>query len=117
MKGILIPASGYPEFMLDDIQNVKLLVFNGKTPEVATFDGISNYYQLPYLESLHYPINTVATTLKRLYTKNHNMNTVIRGDILVYSSVDHLPNVIDASVHYYFVDQVINIYNQINHAI
>lgn len=45
-----------------------------------------------------------------MYTHSYNITNVIRGDILVYSSYDNLPNVVDSSVPQYFIDQVITYY-------
>lgn len=117
MRGLLIPTSGFPEMFYDDIQQVKLLTFGNENTTVSTFDGVANYIHLDYYDGLDKPVNLVATFLKRLYTKNYTMKNFIRGDVLVYSSHDHFPNIVDSSVPQYFVEQVITHYVNNAHVI
>lgn len=110
MKGLLVPVSGYPEILYDDLEKVKLLIFHHQEPSLSTFNSHCNYFHHNENEALLKPVNKIATFLKRMYTHNYKIHNVIRGDILVYSSWDKFPNIVDASVPQYFVDQVIAYY-------
>jgi|APGre2960657373_1045057.scaffolds.fasta_scaffold127057_2 hypothetical protein len=110
MRGLLIPTSGFPEILYEDINEVELMIFKNQRTIVSTFDGTVNYVHLEYYSSLSKPTNVVATFLKRLYTKNYVVKNSIRGDVLVYSSSQNLPHLVNSSVPQYFVEQVISHY-------
>lgn len=110
MRGLLVPVSGYPEILYDDLEKVKLLIFYNHEPSLSTFNSHCNYFHYNENDSKFKPINKIATFFKRMYTHSYKMTNVIRGDILVYSSYDNLPNVVDSSVPQYFIDQVITYY-------
>lgn len=112
MRGLHISPNSPPELITNDLELSKLHVFSQEETIISTFDGKSNYYHYPQnLHNIH-PINKLATVLKRLYSNNHTL--VVRGDILVYSSLDELPHIIDADVRFDFLQQVILYTEQIN---
>lgn len=112
MRGLLIPTHGTPELLSDDLLDSKYLVFGQAETLVSTFDGRSNYYHYPQdLNNIH-PVNVIATILKRRYTNNYKL--FLKGDILVYSSSDSLPNVIDDNVDIHFLQQVLLYIDQVN---
>lgn len=110
MKGLLIPVSGPPEILNDSLEKVKLIVFYNREPVISTFNSHCNYYRYNDIDSITQPVNVAATFFKRLYTHRYSIKNIVRGDVLVYSSFDKLPNVIDYSVPQYFVDQVASYY-------
>lgn len=107
MRGLFVPTDDYPQIISDEIQDSKSFVFADKPTTISTFDGLSNYYHYTDEVAHLYPVNICATYLKRLYTQNYHPLNLVRGDILVYSSSDQMPHIIDASVLTYFVDQVL----------
>lgn len=106
MKGLFVPVNDYPQIISDDTQAAKSFVFGSDPTTISTFDGLSNYYHYTYEVSHKYSVNVCATYLKRLYTQNYSPLNLVRGDILVYSSLDSMPHIIDSSVLPYFIDQV-----------
>lgn len=110
MKGLLIPVYGSPEILNDSVDKAKMMVFYNKEPAISTFNSHCNYYRYNDIDALTQPINPIATFFKRMYTSRYVVKNVIRGDILVYSSFDKLPNIIDYSVPQYFIDQVVAFY-------
>ncbi len=106
MKGLYLPVDDYPQIISDQLQEAKSFVFGDKPITISTFDSLSNYYHYHNDIAINYPVNKCATYLKRLYTQNHQPLNLVRGDILVYSSIDKMPHMIDNSVHPYFIDQV-----------
>lgn len=105
MRGLLIPSVGTPEIITQDLHSAKLHVFSNNDVLISTFDGKCNYYHYPQNVNNFLHPNVLATFLKRIYTNNYNI--IIRGDILVYSSVDGFPNIIDDDVPIDFLQQVI----------
>ncbi len=106
MRGLFVPVDDYPQIISDEILDAKAFVFANDSVTISTFDGLSNYYHYDNSVAHKYPENVCATYLKRLYTQNYSPLNIVRGDILVYSSLDEMPHVIDASVLPYFIDQV-----------
>lgn len=104
MLGLHIPCNFMPDIITEDISISKIYVFGSEDPLISTFDGKSNYYHYPQTLDNNQPVNILATFLKRIYTNNYNCS--IKGDILVYSSVDSFSNIIDDSVQMYFLQQV-----------
>ena len=105
MRGLLIPVVGSPEIITQDLQSSKLKVFSTEDVLISTFDGKCNYYHYPQnIKNILQP-NVLATFLKRIYTNNYTLT--IRGDILVYSSADGFPNIIDDDVPIQFLQQVV----------
>ena len=101
----MIPTIGNPEVIIKDLQASKLHVFGGQEVSISTFDSKSNYYHYPQgLNNIH-QTNVLATFLKRIYTNNYSL--IVKGDILVYSSIDGFPHIIDDDVPLYFLQQVI----------
>lgn len=105
MRGLYIPVDDYPQIISDEIAAAKSFVFGSSSITISTFDGTSNYYHR-IDTGLVYPINKTATYFKRLYTQNHSPLNLVTGDVLVYSSEDSLPHIIDSSIQSYFIDQV-----------
>lgn len=108
MKGLFLSVDDYPQIISDDIQDAKSFVFGSQPTTISTFDGLSNYYHYDYSLSHKYPVNICATYLKRLYTQNYSPLNLVRGDILVYSSSDAMPHIVDSSVLPYFINQVMS---------
>jgi hypothetical protein len=106
VKGLYLPVDDYPQIISDQLQEAKFFVFGDKPITVSTFDSISNYYHYHNDIAIYYPVNKCATYLKRLYTQNYQPLNLVRGDVLIYSSVDKMPHMIDNSVLPYFIDQV-----------
>ena len=104
MLGLHIPAIGTPDIIYEDLSSAKMYVFGSTDPVISSFDSKSNYYHYPENNTNIQPVNFIATFLKRIYSSNYNCT--IKGDILVYSSLDGLPHVIDDSVSMYFLQQV-----------
>lgn len=105
MRGLLIPAIGNPEIIIKDLNEAKLHVFSNSDILISTFDGQCNYYHYPQdHKNIHHP-NVLATFLKRIYTNNYKL--MIKGDILIYSSSDGFPHIIDDDVPIQFLQQVI----------
>lgn len=104
MQGLWIKSGSYPDILYDDLQSSKYMVFGDSDPSISTFDGYANYYHFPQDIHNFYPINYLASFLLRIYTNNYL--SLIRGDILVYGSLDGLPMVIDSDVPYSFLEQV-----------
>lgn len=106
MRGLFVPVNDYPQIISDELQDAKAFVFQSDQVTISTFDSLSNYYHYTNDVSHKYPVNKCATYLKRLYTQNYSPLNLVRGDILVYSSSDSMPHIIDDSVLPYFIDQV-----------
>jgi hypothetical protein len=105
LRGLHIPVIGNPQILNKDLQSSKLHVFSQSEVLISTFDGKNNYYHYPQNYKNLHDVNFIATFLKRIYTNNYKL--FIKGDILIYSSVDSLPNVIDNDVTIDFLQQVI----------
>lgn len=105
LRGLLLSTNDYPQIISDDISDAKAFVFGSSPITISTFDGTSNYYHL-IDKGLIFPVNKIATYFKRLYTQNYSPLNIITGDVLVYSSEDSMPHIIDFSVQSYFIDQV-----------
>lgn len=116
MRGLFIPVHDYPQIISDDTQAAKSFVFGSDSTTISTFDGLSNYYHYTYEVSHKHPVNVCATYFKRLYTQNYFPLNLVRGDILVYSSSDSMPHIIDSSVLPYFIDQVMAFMASYDHA-
>lgn len=104
MKHLLIPVLGYPEILTDsDLSKIMISVFGSNDVSYSTFDTVTNYVHLANQKSNLYPVNNLATYLKRMYTHNYSINNVVRGDILAYTSVSDTYTILP-----YFVDQVLH---------
>jgi hypothetical protein len=104
MYGLWIPVNSQPEIITQDLQSSILHVFGSDDVVISTFNGEANYYHYDQKNYSHLPVNHLATVLKRIYTNNYNI--LLRGDILVYSSSDKFPHIIDDSVPFDFLQQV-----------
>jgi hypothetical protein len=104
LLGLHIPSIGTPDVLYQDLSSAKMYVFGSTDPVISTFDSKSNYYHYPQNKTNTQPINFIATFIKRMYSNNYNC--LVKGDILVYSSLDSLPHVIDDSVPMYFLQQI-----------
>lgn len=104
MYGLWIPSNSQPEIITQDLISSILHVFGNNDVCISTFDGQANYYHYHQKQYNYLPVNHLATVLKRIYTNNYDL--LIRGDILVYSSADSFPHIIDDSVPFYFLQQV-----------
>ena len=105
MRGLLLSTNDYPQIISDEITDAKAFVFGSSPITISTFDGTTNYYHL-IDKGLIFPVNKIATYFKRLYTQNYSPLNIVTGDVLVYSSEDSMPHIIDSSVQSYFIDQV-----------
>lgn len=112
-KGLYLPVSGTPSIITDTLSKAVQYVFPDQNVLISTFDGINNYYHVTH--SIYSSVNFIATHLKRVYTSNYNINNVIRGDIIIYSSSKYLPDEIDSSVNYYFIQEILTYASQVSY--
>jgi hypothetical protein len=104
MHGLWISCHSSPELLSTDLQSAKYHVFSDIDPMISTFNGQVNYYHYHQKNYSYLPINHLATVLKRLYTNNNTL--LLRGDIIIYSSSDGFPHIIDDSIPYYFLQEI-----------
>lgn len=112
MKGLHIPVYGYPQILFDDTPKSKLHVFGNEDVLISKLNDKSSYYHYPQNYNNIHPVNFIATHLKRLHSNNYKL--VVRGDIIVYSSYEGIPNTIDDDVSIDIIQQVLLCMDQLN---
>jgi hypothetical protein len=113
LQALLIPANGYPEILTNDIDSLVHSVFGVNEVAISAFDFKFFYYHIITHSYNLYPLNYLATSLKRVYTNDYSSLSAIYGDVLVYSSIyEPTFNMLNAH-HTLFIEQVLSFY--INH--
>lgn len=105
VRFLCIPSSSNIEILTGDLDKVLMNVFSNSPISRSTFDGLTDYYHINSQNSFYYPENEIATHLKRIYTSNYNLNNIVRGDIVVFTSSE-----VNQSIMSYFLDQVLLYY-------
>lgn len=105
MRFLYISSSSELQIFTSNLDSTLLNIFSNNSISRSTFDGITDYYHLSSSLSCFYPPNKIATHFKRLYSSDYSINNVVRGDILITSSLDNNPSVMS-----YFLEQVLLYY-------
>lgn len=106
MKHLLISTHRFPEIITDNnIDKIILSVFGLNKVSYSTFDSVTYYIYLQDQSSYKYPVNQLATYLKRLYTHNYSILNSIYGDVICYTPIANTHTILP-----YFIDQALQYY-------